>query len=151
EQTAANLSRQQELTASALVQAEHFREQAERLSTTLALERGLTMLEQGDVARGMLLLGRGLQLAPAGATDLQHVLRRNLAAAHRQLPFHLRSVLEHHGDVQAVAFSPDGKVLLTGGRVSAPRRWDVASGKPVGDPLPHPGETRAVAFSPDGT
>src|SRR5262249_22085154 len=84
EGNAEKLGRQQELTKSALVEAEHFRLQAERLSASLALERGLTLLEQGDVTRGMLLLGRSLQIAPAGATDLHHVIRSNLAVAHRQ-------------------------------------------------------------------
>src|SRR5262249_10577875 len=140
-----------ELTKAALVKAEGFRWQAQRLSTTSALDRGLTLLDQGDVARGMLLLGHSLQIAPPEATDLHHVIRSNLAAAYRHLPFHLGAILEHRGEVPAVAFSPDGKVLLTGGRASAPRRWDAASGEPVGDPLPHGGETQAVAFSADGT
>src|SRR5262249_55445444 len=147
---AEQLGQQQELTKAALVRAEHFRGQAERLSTDLALERGLTLLEQGEIARGMLLLGRSLQIAPAEAADLQRVIRLNLAAAHRQLPFQLRAVLEHGGAVQAVAFSPDGRVLLTGGRIGAPRRWDAATGEPIGEPLPHGGEIRAVAFSPNG-
>jgi hypothetical protein len=151
EQNAAQLGQQQELTRAALVQAEDFRRQTERLSTSLALERGLTLLEQGDVARGMLLLGRSLQIAPAGAADLQHVIRTNLTAAFRRLPFHLQAILEHDGEVSAVAFSPDGKVLLTGGRASAPRRWDAVSGMPIGDPLPHGGDIKAVAFSSDGT
>jgi WD40 repeat protein len=150
EQNARQLGQQQELTKAALEKAEHFRRQAEQVSTNLALERGLTLLEQGDAARGMLLLGHSLQIAPAVAADLQGVIRSNLAAAHRQLPFNLRSVLEHRGEVQAVAFSPDGKILLTGGRASAPRRWEADSGKLVGESLPHGGEIRAVAFSSDG-
>lgn len=150
EQSAEWLGQQQQLTKAALVDAEHFRRQAERLSTSLALERGLSLLEQGDVVRGMLLLGRSLQIASAETTDLQHVIRSNLAAAHAQLPFHLQSILEHHGEVPAVAISPDGKLLLTGGRVSAPRLWNMRSGEPVGEPLPHAGEIRAVAFSADG-
>src|SRR5262249_33060164 len=93
EQNALELGQQQKLTRAALVQAEDFRQQAERLSTRLALERGLTLLEQGDVAPGMLWLGRSLQIAPADATDLHQVIRSNLAAAYRQLPFHLRSIL----------------------------------------------------------
>jgi WD40 repeat protein/serine/threonine protein kinase len=151
EQNAHELGQQQAQTRAALVQAEEFRRKAERLSTNLALERGLTLLDQGDVAPGMLLLGRGLQIAPAEAADLHQVLRSNLTAAYRQMPFHLRAILEHRGEVHAVAFSPDGKVLLTGGRASPPRRWDAATGQPIGEALPHGGrEIRAVAFSPNG-
>jgi eukaryotic-like serine/threonine-protein kinase len=150
QRSAEQLAQQQALTNAALVKAEHFRLQAERISTTMVLERGLALLEQGEVARAMLLLGRSLQIAPTGAADLQRVIRSNLAAAHGQLPFHLTSILEHGGEVQAAVFSPDGKLLLTGGRVSSPRVWDAASGEPVGEALPHSGEIRAVAFSSDG-
>jgi WD40 repeat protein len=151
EENAQQLGRQQELTQAALVTAEDFRLQAERVSASWALERGLTLLEQGEVARGMLTLGRSLQITPAGAADLQHVIRVNLTAAYRRLPFHLLAILEHNGEVPAVAFSPDGKILLTGGRASAPRRWDADSGLPIGAPLPHGGDIKAVAFSADGT
>jgi eukaryotic-like serine/threonine-protein kinase len=150
ELNAEQLASQQELTKAALVQAEQFRQQAEGMSASLALERGLTLLEQGDVARGMLALGHSLRIAPPAATDLNHVIRSNLAAAQSKLPFHLDAILEHGGEVQAVAFSPDGKTLLTGGRASPPRRWDALSGALVGEPLPHPGDIRAVAFSSDG-
>lgn len=132
-------------------QAEIFQRQAEQHSANLALERGLALLEQGDVARGMLQLGRSLQIAPAGDFDLQRVIRSHLAAARGQLPFQLRLVLGHQGEVHAAAFSPDGKVLLTGSRASAPRRWDPITGEPIGTPLPHMGEIRAVTFSADGT
>ena len=49
-----------------------------------------------------------------------------------------------------VAFSPDGKLLLTGARDKTARLWAVPSGRPVGPPLLHQGEVCAVAFSPDG-
>jgi WD40 repeat protein len=51
--------------------------------------------------------------------------------------------------IRALAFSPDGKTLLTGGSDQLARRWDVVSGKEVGRPLEHPGPISSVAFSPD--
>jgi WD40 repeat protein len=48
-----------------------------------------------------------------------------------------------------VAFSPDGKLVLTGGGKAA-RLWEIPSCKPFGPPLPHQALVRAVAFSPDG-
>jgi WD40 repeat protein len=64
--------------------------------------------------------------------------------------------------VLSVAFSPDGKTVLTGvgsgyltnGGLDSGRGavylWDLASGKPLGPPLPHQRGVPAAAFSPDG-
>ncbi|WP_254508369.1 WD40 repeat domain-containing serine/threonine protein kinase [Anatilimnocola floriformis] len=151
EDNALQLTQQQALTTSALVDAERFRQRAEALSTSLAMERGLTLIDQGDVGRGMLLLGHCLQIAPASDKDLHHVIRANLAAIHRRMPLQLHAVLEHKGEVRAAAFSPNGKLLLAGGRNSRPQLWDVETGKPIGEPLPHGGEVKSVVFSHDGT
>ena len=59
-------------------------------------------------------------------------------------------IILHEGVVHAVAFSPDGRVVLTGcNDKTAPLR-ELATGKPVGPPLAHEGAVQAVAFSPDG-
>jgi tetratricopeptide (TPR) repeat protein len=57
--------------------------------------------------------------------------------------------LQHGGEVVALAFSPDGKLLLTGCSDGMGRLWDVATGKPR-LALKHQGAVVAVAFSPDG-
>src|SRR5262249_49447093 len=55
-----------------------------------------------------------------------------------------------------VAFSPDGKRILTGsgdpnGQVGEARMWDAATGKPVSQrPLSHRSAVGGVTFSPDG-
>ncbi|MBC8869737.1 MAG: protein kinase [Planctomycetes bacterium] len=58
--------------------------------------------------------------------------------------------LEHRASINAVAFSPDGKVLLTGGWDNTARLWDPKTGNAIGPPLIHDSVLRAVAFSPDG-
>jgi WD40 repeat protein/serine/threonine protein kinase len=72
------------------------------------------------------------------------------------------SPLEHGLFVWGAAFSPDGKTVATvGGKGSDSRKvqgqevgaawvWDVATGKPCGQPLPHPSTVHRVAFSHDG-
>ena len=58
--------------------------------------------------------------------------------------------LRHAGPVNAVAFSPGGKTVLTGSDDNTARLWNVATGKSIGMPLRHAGSVNAVAFSPDG-
>jgi WD40 repeat protein len=51
----------------------------------------------------------------------------------------------------SMAFSPDGKRLVTGGREYTVRIWDVETGDELLPPLRgHTGDISTVAFSPDG-
>jgi WD40 repeat protein/tRNA A-37 threonylcarbamoyl transferase component Bud32 len=58
--------------------------------------------------------------------------------------------LPHPEPVWSVAFSPGGRVLLTGCRDGRARFFVVATGAPVSRPLPHEGNVTAVAFGRDG-
>ena len=55
----------------------------------------------------------------------------------------------HSQVVNAVAFSPDGKRLVTGGFDSAIKFWDVGAGEEIRT-LNTPGPVDAISFSPDG-
>src|SRR5262249_50249275 len=77
------------------------------------------------------------------------------AATHKE-----RGVLRTGKDqTYALAFSPDGKTLATGGTRDGEARggrgivrlWEVTTGKPLGEPLWHPEAVTHVAFNPDGT
>src|SRR5262249_20196339 len=146
-QAAARLRREQEQTGKYLVQAESERDRAERLSTTLALDRALNLCEQGDVALGVLWLTRALEIAPEKEPELRHAIRANLAAWEQQL-FPLQGLLQHQDGVFAVDWSPDGKTVLTGGWEACGRLWRVDSGKVVGPLLKHAAGITAAAFSP---
>ncbi|HLO28590.1 MAG TPA: TIR domain-containing protein, partial [Anaerolineales bacterium] len=53
--------------------------------------------------------------------------------------------------VDSVAFSPDGKILASGGGDNKIILWDVGTGQPIGQPLKkHRNWIRSLAFAPDG-
>src|SRR5262249_8813051 len=54
------------------------------------------------------------------------------------------------GPINAVAFSPDGKTLATGGSLRHVRLWDVASGAERATLRGHTLPVWSLAFSPDG-
>lgn len=63
-------------------------------------------------------------------------------------PFQI-SFLKHYGTVSAAAFSPDGRLVVTGSQDQMARVWDAKSGQQTCQ-MEHAGEVTSVAFSPDG-
>jgi WD40 repeat protein len=62
-----------------------------------------------------------------------------------------RLVLGHADAVRSVAFSPDGRRIVTASWDKTARIWDAATGKPIGEPLKgHADRVVSAAFSPDG-
>jgi WD40 repeat protein len=56
----------------------------------------------------------------------------------------------HSDDVKAIAFSPDGRTIVTGSSDNSLKLWHAATGRELRTLTGHTGYVRAVAFSPDG-
>jgi WD40 repeat protein/serine/threonine protein kinase len=129
-------------------QAEKARLDEQRLNFHLAFDRGLSLCDQGQVASGMLWLARALKLAPHDEPKVQRVIRANLTAWRRELHT-LLAIYPHKQGVEAVAFSPDDSLVLTGAIDGAVHLWDrrTGNGRLVGR---HDAEVHDAVFSRDG-
>ncbi len=113
----------------------------------LANQAELTREQQGvmqpnSVLHSLLLAVESMKRFPS--VDAEISLRRGLAL----LPQRIEQ-MKHQDDVQAVAFSSDGKYLVTAAWDKTVRLWDVATGEEV-TRLTHEKEVNDVAFSSDG-
>jgi WD40 repeat protein/serine/threonine protein kinase len=153
---ARQLEAEKQQTQAALERAEQHYVAAQRQSTFSALDRGLSLCEQGDVARGMLWLARSLTMASVASelpdenrNELEHAIRSNLAAWHAEL-HPLRTLIPHEADVESLAFSPDCTMLMTDEADGNVKLWDVHTGRQVVPALRHPANVLCAAFSPCG-
>jgi RNA polymerase sigma factor (sigma-70 family) len=62
----------------------------------------------------------------------------------------LRRLAGHQDRVTALAFSPDGKVFVSGGADRSILLWDIATGKILAQMKGHAAAISSVTFSPDG-
>ncbi len=60
------------------------------------------------------------------------------------------AVMRHANRVTKVAFSPDGRLLLTASRDRTARLWDATTGQMVTSPLEHAHWVETASFSPEG-
>jgi WD40 repeat protein/serine/threonine protein kinase len=129
-------------------EADAYRLQAQRVSATLAMERGLFLCERGDAATGLLWLGHSLELAPPIDLALHREIRSNLA--NWQHAIHpLRAALHHGLPVEMVAFSPSGQTVLTASHDKTAQLWDRSTGRRLAT-LQHHDKVYAGVFSADG-
>ena len=129
--------------------ADRQRREKEELSAGISLNHALELAEREEAGRSLLWLVRGIKTNPKDLPDMDQAFRRSLSAW--AAPVHpLRHYLTHERTVQALAFSPDGKTVLTASFDSTARLWDTATGKPAGPIMRHEASIVSAAFSPDG-
>jgi tRNA A-37 threonylcarbamoyl transferase component Bud32 len=139
---------QQEEAASRLRTQQALLKETLRRSAVLALNQGLNHCEDGEVNLGMHWLMQSLKLAiETDVPDVERAARLHLAAwgdSSVGLPLQQRMTPAHP------VFSPDGKIILTGGR-GIVRYLDAATGKLLRELRAHDGEfIETLAISPNG-
>ena len=72
------------------------------------------------------------------------------APAQDKLPVEVVPQIGHTGAVHSVAFSPDGRLALSGSLDNSLKLWEVATGRELRSFNGHTNYVNSVAFSPDG-
>ena len=63
---------------------------------------------------------------------------------------HIRTLKGHTDTVRSLAFSPDGKILVSGSSDDTLRKWDTSTGSMLRKLAGHSNDIGTVVFSPDG-
>jgi WD40 repeat protein len=131
------LWRRAEVKADAEAGAKRMAQQARLIAfekqAELTYHQGMALCEQGEVARGLLWLARGLELiTEARSESLDRVIRINLADWAGQLSLPLRlSPMQHSGPVLDISFRRGGRALVSVGKEGVARTWDTETGHEI--------------------
>ena len=111
-----------------------------------ATARNLLPTEPGEgLALSIHATGQSLSQFNKVISPIQYSLSSAIEEVRGQIIF-----LGHEGSVLSVAFSPDGRTIVSGSEDQTLRLWDL-EGNPIGQPFKgHKGRVNSVAFSPNG-
>jgi WD40 repeat protein/Flp pilus assembly protein TadD len=126
--------------------------EAAKLKAALAksyFDEGVSKYDDGRIDTGLTQLMRAVAMTPTD-NPLHGSYRRILVDRCLQGGRQLAPPLWHAASVQIAAFSPNGKLVVTGSADRTARVWNVNTGNPVGALLKHKHEVICAAFSPDG-
>lgn len=127
--------------------AERARDEAER-NRQIAVSRQLAIAALTDNST----LDRALLLSVEAYETFDTSAARDALLTKTQAVPRLERFL--HGNtegVRAVAYSPDGRLIATGGNDNTVRLWNAETGAPFGEVARHNDDVYTVAFSPDST
>jgi WD40 repeat protein/serine/threonine protein kinase len=109
---------------------------------------GTRLLDDGDLLGALPWLTEALALDQGDdAREERH--RTRIAAVLAQTP-RLVHVWHHNHEIKHVAFSPDGRRVVTASYDHTARVWDASTGEAVTPPLAHGDSVLRAWFSPDG-
>jgi len=112
--------------------------------------RALNLLPTPNAAQGLVLAIDSTARSKKDAPEvLQEAASNLLTGVQTALE---QNLLQGHTDiVTSVAFSPDGRRIVSGSYDRSVRLWNAQTGQPIGQPLQgHTAIVSSVAFSPDG-
>lgn len=112
-------------------------------------ETAQRFIRKGAWREGIAYLGRALRLDPRNAAAARH-LWSAVVSGGGDCNTLSDLALRQEAKINAAAFSPDGRRILTASADKTARLWDARTGAPVGEPMRHEDEVVAAAFSPDG-
>ncbi|WAL98625.1 hypothetical protein [Streptomyces sp. Je 1-369] len=115
-------------------------EQRSALSRQLAAQSAALLTADSDLASLLAVYAYRIHPTPEATAGL-------FAAASGPLQQRLTG---HRGEVRAVAFSPDARTVVSGGKDGTVRLWNTANGRQERPLTEHHGPVHSVAFSPDG-
>src|SRR5262249_46889353 len=111
---------------------------------------GLRLFADGKPLAGQLWFGEAIRRNPEDDTFLNsHRLRMDLYDRffRRYRP---GAMFVHDDEILHLAFSPDGKRVVTASSDKTARVWDAETGRPLCPSLEHKNSVRSASFSPDG-